>query len=258
MAGRAENGILQNKEKKRMTMFDSIIAETDKRFNLGGKAGTLLSALLALMTDGTRGGLAGFTEKFDQAGLGDTVSSWIKLGANTQISNEQLESAVGMNTLRTIGAQTGTGYDTTDSAAAFMIPRVVDALTPEGVVPADGDLMSRVGGFLTGAASEPSVTSAETFDRVGTAETSHAGKKNIADTANINASGEEETHPISNRADAALDNVAGAADNPSPLQWLLPLLLLGLLLAVGYLSCSKPTTSSSASAEARLTIVAAG
>ena len=40
-----------------MTMFDSIIAEADEQFNLKGKAGTLLSALLALMTDGTRGGV---------------------------------------------------------------------------------------------------------------------------------------------------------------------------------------------------------
>jgi uncharacterized protein YidB (DUF937 family) len=237
--GKAGISIFKDKEKKRMTMFDSIIAQADERFNLGGKAGTLLSAVLALMTDGTRGGLTGFTEKFNQAGFGDIVSSWVSSGANAEISNEQLESALGMNTLRNIAAQTGIEYDKTVSAMAFMTPRVVNTLTPEGAMPADGDLMSRIGGFLIGAA--PSVTAAETFDRVGTAatETLDAGKRNVTD---INAS-DRETYPIGNQVDTALNNSDDEPDNHSPLQWLLPLLLLGLLLVIGYWSCSKPSTS---------------
>ena len=228
-----------------MTMFDSIIAETDKRFNLGGKAGTLLSALLSLMTDGTRGGLSGFTEKFNQAGFGDRVSSWINSGAaNTEISGEQIESVLGMDALRKIANQTGINYESAVSATAFMTPRVVDALTPEGAIPADGDLMSRVGGFLTEATGAASVTSAaKTFDRVGTAaaEMPDANKINVADA---NAGGRVEAPAIGNQADAALSDIGDAiADKPSPLQWLLPLLLLGLLLLIGYWSCSKPPGS---------------
>lgn len=234
-----------------MTMFDSIIAQADERFNLNGKAGTLLSALLALMTDGTRGGLAGFTKRFNQAGLSDSVSSWINSGANTEISKEQLESALGTDALRNVAAQTGTDYEKTVAAAAFMTPRVIDALTPDGTVPPDGDLMSRVGGFLTGAVA--SVTTAETFDRVGTAavETLDADKR---DTTDINVLGRE-SYPIVNRVDANLETVDDAPDNPSPLQWLLPLLLLGLLLVIGYWSCSKSPTSS-ASARVNINTVA--
>ncbi len=235
-----------------MTMFDSIIAQADERFDLNGKAGTLLSALLALMTDGTRGGLAGFTERFNQAGLSDSVSSWINSGANTEISKEQLESALGTDALRNIAAQTGTDYEKTVSAAAFMTPRVIDALTPDGIVPPDRDLMSRVGGFLTGAAA--SATTAETFDRFGTAaETLDADKKHITD---INALGGE-TYPVGNRVEANLETVDDAPDNPSPLQWLLPLLLLGLLLVIGYWSCSK-SPESPASASVNIINFAAG
>ena len=239
-----------------MTMFDSIIEQADERFNLGGKAGTLLSALLALITDETRGGLTGFTKRFNQAGLSNTVSSWIDSGANTEISNEQLESVLGRDVLRNIAAQTGTDYDTTVSATAFMTPRVVNTLTPEGAVPADEDLVSRISGFLAGAGSASSVTSAETFDRVGTAaaETLDEDKKNVA-YANAMSG---ETYPIGNRVDKALDNVEDAAvGNTSPLQWLLPLLLLGLLLIIGYWSCSKPPTSP-VSASINLNIVAVG
>lgn len=239
-----------------MTMFDSIIAEADERFNLGGRAGTLLSALLALITDERRGGLAGFTERFNQAGFGDTVSSWINSGANAEISGEKIESVFGADALRNIADQTGLDYEATAAATAFMTPRLIDALTPEGSIPADSDLMSRVGGFLTGADdAAANVTTAETFDRIGTAaETPVADKRNIAVA---DESVKEETYPIGNRADTALNNFDDAADNPSPLQWLLPLLLLGLLLIIGYLSCSKPPEPT-ASAAVNTNIAAIG
>ena len=118
-----------------MAMFDSIINEAEGKFNLGGKAGTLLSALLALMTDRNRGGLAGFLEQFSRAGLGETASSWVGSNANTPISDEQLESALGGDTLDGLANRAGTDYKTATSATAYMIPRVVDALTPEGIVP---------------------------------------------------------------------------------------------------------------------------
>jgi len=85
----------------------------------GIKAGTLLSALLALMTDANRGSLAGFADKFNQAGFGDAASSWISSGVNAEASNEQLESALGTDTLDGISDQIGTDYNTTVSAAAF-------------------------------------------------------------------------------------------------------------------------------------------
>jgi len=237
-----------------MTMFDSIIEQADERFNLGGKAGTLLSALLALMTDGAHGGLAGFVERFNQAGVDETISSsWVNSGANTEISKEQLESALGADALRNVAAQTGTDYEKTVAAAAFMTPRVIDALTPDGIVPPDGDLMSRIGGFLARVSSKPNVTTAETFDRVGTAaaKTPDADKRDIT---GINVLGEE-TYPIVNRVDANLETADDVPDNPSPLQWLLPLLLLGLLLVIAYWSCSKSPTSP-ASARVNINTVA--
>ncbi len=202
-----------------MTVFDSVINETDGKFNLGGKAGMLLSALLALMTDRNRGGFAGFLENFNRAGLGETASSWVNSNANTPISDEQLESALGRNTLDDFANQAGTDYKIATSATAYMIPRVVDTLTPEGIVPPESDLLSRVGGYLTGGAAGATV--AETFDRIGTA---------AADTP-----------PMNNRIDnndliAVDDNLE---DDNSPLRWLLPLILLGMFLISGYLFCGK-------------------
>lgn len=201
-----------------MSVFDSIINETESKFNLGGKAGTLLSALLALITDGNRGGFAGFLESFNRAGLGDTAASWVGARANTPISNEQLEAALGNETLENFASRTGTDYHTATSATAFMIPRVVDALTPEGVIPQQSDMLSTAGNYLTGGAAGATV--AESFDRIGTAAT--------------------DTSAINNRVGSELTRVDEKfEDENSPLRWLLPLILLGLLLATGYWFCGK-------------------
>lgn len=192
-----------------MSMFDSIISEADEKFNLGGRAGSVLSALLPLMTDKSRGGFAGFLEQFNRAGLGDTVTSWIGAGSNMPVSNEQLESALGEDALKSIADQTGIDYGGATSATAFLIPRVVDQLTPEGEIPQDVDLLSRVGGYLTGSAA----------------------------SGGINAAGggfDSAPHRVG-------ETVNDSNGNDSILKWLLPLLLLGLLLFLGYTFCGKST-----------------
>ena len=242
-----------------MSMFDSIINQAEERYGLGGKAGTLLSALLALITDGTRGGFAGFLEKFNRAGLGDTASSWVNSGANTPLSNEQLESALGTGTLISFAAQAGTDYSSATSATAFMIPHVVDNLTPAGVVPPDSDLLSRIGDYLTGIGGTAEVAKAETFDRIGTAATTatpDANENVVADVLNTTNTG---ARSIGERADDSLNRVdtTNVGDN-SPLKWMLPLLLLGLLLGLGYMFCSKsPEPVSPTNTNAKVNVNAA-
>jgi len=225
-------------------MFDSIINEAGEKFNLGGKSRTLLSALLALMADETRGGLTGFLELFNQVGLGDTASSWVNSGTNTPLSNEQLESALGSDTLDEIANRAGTDYQTGASASAYLIPRIVDNLTPEGVIPESGDVTSRIGGYSTGASETigaTGATAAETFDRVGTAasDTLDADTRNVgglnATFSDARSVGDRPNIPL-NRID---DNFVDDDQDNSPFRWLLPLLLLGLLLTLGYTFCSK-------------------
>ena len=246
-----------------MSMFDSIIGEAGDKFNLGDKAGTLLSALLALMTDKDRGGFAGFLEKFNTVGLGDTVSSWIGAGSNTPLSNEQMESAVGEETLRNMASQAGTDYDTTTSAVAFMTPRVVDALTPEGVVPAESDLLSRIGGYLTGiggavlgGVGAAGALSGGAADKVGATVGDAFGATKNAGGGGINAVGNT-AGAVGDRVGGTLHSVSDRLDgdgDSSPLKWLIPLLLLGLLIALGYTFCGKSapvvTTNSNTNANA--------
>ncbi|MEO7986043.1 MAG: YidB family protein, partial [Gemmatimonadales bacterium] len=82
-----------------MALLDGLVTEVADRFGLGAKAGPLVSGLLASLTDGQQGGIAGFLDRFRQAGLGNLVNSWIGHGGNSTLAPEQLDQALGTDTV---------------------------------------------------------------------------------------------------------------------------------------------------------------
>jgi hypothetical protein len=92
-----------------MTILEPIINEVSEQFGLRGKAGPLMTALLALISNERTGGLQGFLDQFRRAGLGEIVSSWVSRGSNTPITTEQLERAIGGDTINRIGSNAGVG-----------------------------------------------------------------------------------------------------------------------------------------------------
>ena len=200
-----------------MSLFDSLINEVSERFGIGNKAETLLSTLLAFITNNQTGGISGFLNMFSQAGLGDLANSWVSTGSNSAISNEQLESAMGKSSIQQIAEKVGLPAATATSALAFMLPKIIDKLTPNGEVPANESILSTIGSYLTGAGATVAGAGATVAGAVG------AGANSARETVN-NA-----TNYVSNTVD---DNSGG-----NILKWLLPLLLLGLLLFLGYTFC---------------------
>jgi outer membrane protein OmpA-like peptidoglycan-associated protein/uncharacterized protein YidB (DUF937 family) len=132
-----------------MALFDSIVNEVDQKFGLGDKAAPLLAGLLSLMTNEQSGGLAGFVNRFKQAGMGDLVSSWISTGANQPITENQLQSALGSDTISRLASKAGVAIPLATSALAFLVPKVIDFLTPNGAVPSGTP--TAVSSFLSGA-----------------------------------------------------------------------------------------------------------
>lgn len=206
-----------------MSMFDSIIDESGQKYGLGEKAGNLLSSLLGLITDQSQGGLAGFLDRFRQAGLGDVADSWIGSGPNTTLSNEQVESALGTEITDEMARQAGVDAETTKTALGKMIPKVVDLLTPGGIVPTDDDLLSRIGGHLSGVGgstvSTTGVMASDTVDRFGTAAAEEIAQRRTAD-----------------------DLTDEEFNDDSPLKWLVPLIILVLLVALGWAFCRQSET----------------
>lgn len=245
-------------------MFDSIIKEAQEKFNLGDKAGSLLASLLGLIANPENGGFGGFIERFKDAGLGDLAESWVTTGDNTPISNEQLESALGEDTINEVAEQTGVEKATATSALGFMTPHVVDALTPDGEIPDEAGLISRIKGFLSdyggavGAAVLGGLGVAGAFasgaaDKVGDAAgaTLDAGKAVVGKGAEVVGDAAGATVDVGKKAVNVVGDTVGGAmnkvgdvldgdgDSGGILKWLIPLLLLGLLVVLGYWFCGK-------------------
>ncbi len=108
-----------------------------------------------LSNDGGHGGLGGLMAKFQGAGLGDVMSSWIGSGPNQPVSSEEVTSALGSGTIADIAAKLGVSHEEAAEQLSQMLPNVVNHLTPGGEAPAQGlgnsgDLMGMLGGLLKG------------------------------------------------------------------------------------------------------------
>lgn len=220
------------------SIFDSVIRIATERFGLSDQsAGRLLSGLLSLITNRDSGGFSGFLSRFKDSGLGSEVDSWIHTGDNRTLSADQVRSALGSGTIGDLASNAGLSDDKAAAALGGIIPSVVDALSPDGQIPDNESVFSKIGSFLSewgatiggavaGGVGAASAAAGRAADRVG--DTLNAARADLGDAVDSAASG------------------AGSA-----LRWLIPLLLLALLLILGFWFCRSgqtPVANSNANA----------
>lgn len=149
-----------------MGLFESVLGAV-----AGGQpaqAGGGMGGLLALVTsnpqllqavtgmlgnDGAQGGLGGLIQKFQHAGLGDVVGSWIGSGQNQPVSGEQLGQVLGSDAIGGLAEKLGISPDAAAGQLSAILPGLIDRLTPQGQAPEgglgnSGDLMGMLGGLL--------------------------------------------------------------------------------------------------------------
>ena len=136
-----------------MGLFDSVIGAVTGQLQEQGGLANVLGGLLA--NNGELGGMNGLVEKFNQAGMGDMLSSWIGTGANQSISADQISSVLGSDAIGNIASKLGIDPAMASGQLAQMLPGLIDKLTPQGSVPEgglgnSGDLMGMLGGLLKG------------------------------------------------------------------------------------------------------------
>jgi uncharacterized protein YidB (DUF937 family) len=97
---------------------------------IGGEMASMVNRLIA-----EQGGISAIVSKFQQAGLGPTVQSWISTGPNAPVSPAQVHQALGPDLLQQLAAKTGLSQQDLEEKLSQILPGVVDHLTPDGVVP---------------------------------------------------------------------------------------------------------------------------
>jgi uncharacterized protein YidB (DUF937 family) len=111
---------------------------------LGGLGGQAASGASGNVVTG---GLGELMESFKSAGHGDAASSWVTPGVPTQsLTPEQVEQAVGSNSIDTLAQRLGVDRNDLLQRLATAIPESVDKLTPNGNLPAnETEAMQRLG-----------------------------------------------------------------------------------------------------------------
>jgi uncharacterized protein YidB (DUF937 family) len=99
----------------------------------GGAAGSVIS-----------GGLGDLLKQLQQNGHGETANSWVGNGPNKQIAPGDLASALGADQINSLVSQSGLPRDELLSGLSRMLPDVINHLTPDGRLPTEGELSSRI------------------------------------------------------------------------------------------------------------------
>lgn len=128
-----------------MGLFDDVVGSL-----LSGDTGKY-QAILTWVNE--QGGIQALLEKLQNGGLGDIAASWISnQQSNQPISGDQVESALGTSAVSDLGQKLGVDTGSASSMLADYLPKIIDALSPQGEVDpqAHNDLLSAGMNLLKG------------------------------------------------------------------------------------------------------------
>lgn len=127
-----------------MSLFDTISSLLGKSSD---QTASVPEALVAVLGN-QQGGLGGLIQKFESAGLGDTIASWVGTGANQSVEPQALHNVLGSDLVQQIAAKTGLPVEQLLPQIAEHLPQLVNHLTPNGEVPSQGNLLDAGLAFL--------------------------------------------------------------------------------------------------------------
>jgi len=104
----------------------------------GGQAALLQLVLGMLANNGQGGGLSGLMEKFQSAGLGEQMNSWVGTGQNLPVTPEQLGGVFGQDQMSQMAEKMGLSTGDLGAQLSQMLPQAVDQFTPGGQAPQGG------------------------------------------------------------------------------------------------------------------------
>ena len=120
-----------------MGLLDSILGAASGKSAQSGEANPLIAVLGGLLAQS--GGLQGLANRFAQSGQGNAFQSWVGMGENQPISNNQIQNVLGSEQVKVLAAKMGVDPAQASHFLADYLPKIVDKLTPEGKVDPTAD-----------------------------------------------------------------------------------------------------------------------
>ena len=115
-----------------MGLLDSILGAASGKNAQSGEANQLTAVLSGLLAQS--GGLQGLASKFAQSGEGNAFQSWVGMGENQPVSNDQIQNAIGSEQVNAIATRMGVDPAIVSTFLAEYLPKIVDKLTPAGKI----------------------------------------------------------------------------------------------------------------------------
>jgi uncharacterized protein YidB (DUF937 family) len=120
-----------------MGLLDSILGAASGKNDQSGEANPLTAVLSGLLAQS--GGLQGLASKFAQSGEGNAFQSWVGMGENQPVSNDQIQNAIGSEQVNAIATRMGVDPAIVSTFLAEYLPKIVDKLTPAGKIDPTAD-----------------------------------------------------------------------------------------------------------------------
>jgi uncharacterized protein YidB (DUF937 family) len=99
-----------------------------------GIPGTSITAAVARLIERC-GGVQGVVALLQEHGLRETAKSWVESGPNLPVSAIQISQVFGAEAMSDVASRMGVDPERAAESLAKFLPLVVDALTPQGVIP---------------------------------------------------------------------------------------------------------------------------
>jgi uncharacterized protein YidB (DUF937 family) len=81
------------------------------------------------------GGIEGVVAELEKTSLGQHAKSWVGNGPNLPVTADQIQQALGSQTVKDLGAKFGIPVDKVTEMLAKYLPTAVDKATPDGKLP---------------------------------------------------------------------------------------------------------------------------
>ena len=120
-----------------MGLFDSILSAVTQKEDGSGEANPLMGMVSSLLAQ--TGGLQGLANRFAQSGQGSAFQSWVGMGENQPISNNEIQNVLGSEQVNAIANRMGVDPAVASSFLAEFLPKIVDKLTPAGKIDPGAD-----------------------------------------------------------------------------------------------------------------------